>query len=122
MTALVTGAARRLGRAMVLELARRGVPVGIGAHGQEEGLASHWELWSFVRGGMSPVEALKAGDVDLVLTDDGLQHYGLHRDIEIAVLDGARGLGNGKLLPAGPLREPIQRLSEVDFVVANGDL
>ncbi|MDB2533970.1 tetraacyldisaccharide 4'-kinase [Porticoccaceae bacterium] len=67
------------------------------------------------------VEYLLANNnVDLVLTDDGLQHYGLHRDIEIAVLDGARGLGNGKLLPAGPLREPIQRLSEVDFVVANG--
>ena len=67
------------------------------------------------------VEYLLANnEVDLVLTDDGLQHYGLHRDIEIAVLDGARGLGNGKLLPAGPLREPIERLSGVDFVVANG--
>ena len=67
------------------------------------------------------VEYLLAScEVDLVLTDDGLQHYGLHRDIEIAVLDGARGLGNGKLLPAGPLREPVERLSEVDFVVANG--
>jgi tetraacyldisaccharide 4'-kinase len=67
------------------------------------------------------VEYLLANnEVDLVLTDDGLQHYGLHRDIEIAVLDGARGLGNGKLLPAGPLREPIERLSDVDFVVANG--
>jgi tetraacyldisaccharide 4'-kinase len=66
------------------------------------------------------VEYLLAScEVDLVLTDDGLQHYGLHRDIEIAVL-GARGLGNGKLLPAGPLREPVERLSEVDFVVANG--
>ena len=63
---------------------------------------------------------LAQNSVDLVLTDDGLQHYGLHRDIEIAVFDGPRGLGNCKLLPAGPLREPIQRLSEVDFVVANG--
>jgi len=59
--------------------------------------------------------------VDVVLTDDGLQHYRLHRDIEIAVVDASRGLGNRRLLPAGPLREPIQRLHEVDFVVANGD-
>lgn len=58
--------------------------------------------------------------VDVVLTDDGLQHYRLHRDIEIAVVDTVRGLGNSRLLPAGPLREPIQRLHEVDFVVANG--
>ena len=59
--------------------------------------------------------------LDVVLTDDGLQHYRLHRDIEIAVVDASRGLGNRRLLPAGPLREPIQRLHEVDFVVANGD-
>ncbi|MEO7773524.1 MAG: tetraacyldisaccharide 4'-kinase [Steroidobacteraceae bacterium] len=55
----------------------------------------------------------------LVLCDDGLQHYALHRDCEIAVLDGARGLGNGQLLPAGPLREHAARLSSVDFVVVN---
>jgi len=58
--------------------------------------------------------------VDAVLTDDGLQHYRLHRDIEIAVVDAARGMGNQRLLPAGPLRESMQRLHEVDFVVANG--
>lgn len=52
---------------------------------------------------------------DIVLTDDGLQHYALGRDIEIAVTDGARGLGNGWCLPAGPLREPTQRLEHVDF-------
>lgn len=57
---------------------------------------------------------------DLVLTDDGLQHYALQRDFEIAVVDGARGLGNGRLLPAGPLREARQRLHEVDAVVVNG--
>lgn len=57
---------------------------------------------------------------DVVLSDDGLQHYRLWRDIEIAVIDGARGLGNGYLLPAGPLREPPRRLREVDFVVVNG--
>ena len=57
---------------------------------------------------------------DVVISDDGLQHYGLARDIEIAVVDGVRRLGNGRLLPAGPLREPPQRLREVDFVVTNG--
>jgi tetraacyldisaccharide 4'-kinase len=58
---------------------------------------------------------------DVVLCDDGLQHYRLHRDIEIAVVDGARRFGNGLMLPAGPLREPVSRLSEVDAVVVNGD-
>lgn len=59
-------------------------------------------------------------DCDLVLSDDGLQHYRLHRDFEIAVIDGVRGLGNGRCLPAGPLREPPARLAEVDAVVVNG--
>jgi imidazolonepropionase-like amidohydrolase len=45
------------------KLAKRGVPVSIGAHGQEAGIGSHWELWSFVRGGMSPMEALAAGTI-----------------------------------------------------------
>lgn len=57
---------------------------------------------------------------DIVLCDDGLQHYALARDIEIAVVDGARGLGNRQLLPAGPLREPPSRLGTVDLVVVNG--
>jgi tetraacyldisaccharide 4'-kinase len=59
-------------------------------------------------------------DIDVILSDDGLQHYRLARDFEIAVIDGARGLGNGWLLPAGPLREPRSRLAEVDAVVVNG--
>ncbi|OQS37921.1 tetraacyldisaccharide 4'-kinase [Chromobacterium haemolyticum] len=59
-------------------------------------------------------------DVQLILTDDGLQHYRLSRDLEIVVLDGARGGGNGRLLPAGPLREPWSRLGSVDAVVVNG--
>jgi tetraacyldisaccharide 4'-kinase len=58
---------------------------------------------------------------DVLLCDDGLQHYALARDIEIAVVDGARGFGNGRLLPAGPLREGVARLDEVDFVVVNGE-
>ncbi len=57
---------------------------------------------------------------DLILADDGLQHYSLERDLEIAVIDGTRGLGNGRLLPAGPLREPPARLGQVDLVVVNG--
>ena len=58
-------------------------------------------------------------EVDLLLSDDGLQHYRLARDLEIAVVDGRRGLGNGLLLPAGPLREPRRRLATVDLVVVN---
>ena len=63
---------------------------------------------------------LKAAGVDLILCDDGLQHLALARDAEIAILDGLRGLGNGRLLPAGPLREPASRLDACDFVVVNG--
>ncbi|WP_049629829.1 tetraacyldisaccharide 4'-kinase [Cellvibrio sp. pealriver] len=56
---------------------------------------------------------------DILLSDDGLQHYRLGRDIEIAVVDGLRGLGNGWRLPVGPLREPATRLKTVDWVVVN---
>lgn len=58
--------------------------------------------------------------VDIVLSDDGMQHYRMHRDLEIAVIDGVRGLGNRLCLPAGPLREPPRRLRSVDMVVING--
>jgi tetraacyldisaccharide 4'-kinase len=58
--------------------------------------------------------------VDIILADDGLQHLRLERDCEIAVLDGRRLLGNGYLLPAGPLREPATRLQQMDIVVVNG--
>lgn len=58
--------------------------------------------------------------VNVVIADDGLQHYRLHRDLEIAVLDGVRRLGNGFMLPAGPLREPAARLESVDLVLVNG--
>jgi len=63
---------------------------------------------------------LDAHDCDLIIADDGLQHYALARDIEIAVVDGHRGLGNGRFLPAGPLREPPDRLAEVDWIVSTG--
>tara|TARA_B100000768_G_scaffold107709_1_gene99975 strand:+ start:936 stop:1943 length:1008 start_codon:yes stop_codon:yes gene_type:complete len=63
---------------------------------------------------------LERFECDLVLSDDGLQHYAMHRDIEIAVIDGSRGLGNGYCLPAGPLREPAGRLASVDLIAVNG--
>lgn len=59
---------------------------------------------------------------DLLISDDGMQHYRLGRHLEIAVIDGQRGLGNGHCLPVGPLREPPFRLDSVDIVVSNGEL
>ena len=63
---------------------------------------------------------LDHAEVDVLLCDDGLQHSALGRDMEIVVVDGQRGLGNGFCLPAGPLREPATRLRTVDAVVVNG--
>ncbi len=57
---------------------------------------------------------------DIIISDDGLQHYALARDVEIAVVDGVRRHGNGRCLPAGPLREPVRRLRSVDVVAING--
>ena len=56
----------------------------------------------------------------MIISDDGLQHYAMGRAVEIVVIDGSRGLGNGLCLPAGPLREPAQRLKEADFIIVNG--
>jgi hypothetical protein len=89
------------------------------------------KYWDQVRNGMWMRAALMASifnvDVairdhapDLVISDDGLQHYALPRSAEIVVVDGQRGLGNGRCLPEGPLREPATRLKEVDFVVSTG--
>ena len=66
------------------------------------------------------VKALLDSNVDVIVTDDGLQHYALERDIEFAVVDGARRFGNQQAIPLGPLREPVSRLGEVDFIVTNG--
>ncbi|RLQ23087.1 tetraacyldisaccharide 4'-kinase [Seongchinamella sediminis] len=63
---------------------------------------------------------LAAGPVDVVLADDGLQHYALQRDYELALLDAARGTGNGHCLPVGPLREPASRLDSVNRVLYRG--
>ncbi len=57
---------------------------------------------------------------DILVSDDGLQHYALARDIEIIVIDGIRRFGNNRCLPSGPLREPVKRLNEADFRVVNG--
>lgn len=62
-------------------------------------------------------ELLAKTNCNVVISDDGLQHYRLGRHIEIAIMDGARGLGNENFLPAGPLRESPARLAEVDFVI-----
>ncbi|MDV6250597.1 tetraacyldisaccharide 4'-kinase [Vibrio sp. EA2] len=66
------------------------------------------------------VKALLDTGVDIVITDDGLQHYALARDIELVIVDGNRRFGNESLIPLGPLREGVERLNEVDFVITNG--
>jgi tetraacyldisaccharide 4'-kinase len=63
---------------------------------------------------------IEQADVTILIADDGLQHYRLQRDLELCVVDGTRGLGNGSRLPAGPLREAPSRLDDVDLVVING--
>lgn len=81
----------------------RGIPVAIGA--------------DRVRAATSLIYTHK---VDVVVADDGLQHYRLARACEVAVIDGRRRFGNGALLPAGPLREPVSRLATVDVVLTSG--
>ncbi|SDK20570.1 lipid-A-disaccharide kinase [Methylophilus rhizosphaerae] len=73
-----------------------------------------------VEGGRALLQAYPQTDV--LICDDGLQHYALQRDVEIAVVQRPQGLGNGRLLPAGPLRETIRRLRQVDLVVETGQL
>ncbi len=63
---------------------------------------------------------IKKYALDVIVSDDGLQHYSMGRDIEIAVIDGHTRLGNGLFLPAGPLREAKSRLKSVDFIINNG--
>ncbi|NUF27332.1 lipid-A-disaccharide kinase [Gilliamella bombicola] len=64
---------------------------------------------------------LKQYELDVILTDDGLQHYALSRDIEVVVVDGKRLFGNGWWMPAGPMRERKRRLKSVDLIIINGD-
>lgn len=87
----------------VLIAKRTGVPVSISANRQDA------------------IECLlKHHDCDVIISDDGLQHYKLQRDIEIVVMDAQRELGNGFVLPAGPLRELPSRLQSVDLIITNG--
>jgi tetraacyldisaccharide 4'-kinase len=67
-------------------------------------------------------ELIAGATVDVLIADDGLQHYRLARDVEICVIDGLRRFGNARLLPAGPLREPLRRIGTVDFRVCNGGI
>jgi tetraacyldisaccharide 4'-kinase len=66
-------------------------------------------------------QLLSQNNCNVIIADDGLQHYRLQRDIEIVIVDASRQFGNGYCLPAGPLREPISRLKQVDYTVFNGD-
>ncbi len=70
---------------------------------------------------VAAAKALVVAGASCIVSDDGLQHYRLQRDLEFAVLDAERMIGNGCLLPAGPLREPPARLTEVDLLFINGD-
>ena len=76
-------------------------------------------VWVCIDRASAARRAVEEG-AEIVLSDDGLQHYRMARDLEFCVIDGDRGLGNGYLLPAGPLRESSERLAEVDEVLVQG--
>ena len=97
------GSATEYGDEPVLIAAHTGVPVVIDP--------DRLRALQFVQSEFNP---------EVVFSDDGLQHYRMPRHLEIVVVDGSRGFGNGHCLPAGPLREPLARLNEVDFVIQNG--
>ncbi len=92
---------RQVGDEPVLIAQRSGCPVVVGR-----------------RRAAAATKLLAENRCDVIISDDGLQHYALGRDIEIVVVDGKRRFGNGCLLPAGPLRESLARLQEVDYVVS----
>ena len=104
------------------KLARRGVPVAIGAHGQEPGIAAHWELWSFARGGMSPIEALRTGTIEAARSlgydaDIGSLEPGKLADLVVLDADPTQDIRNsdkvskvmigGRLLDAATLNEEL---------------
>lgn len=91
--------------------------------GDEPAMLAQREVCPVVVGKKRPEAAqylLEHIGVDVIIADDGLQHYRLHRNFEIVLVDGQRGVGNGWLLPMGPLRESACRLQSVDAVVING--
>ena len=65
---------------------------------------------------------LQDTDTNIVISDDGLQHYKMDRDLEIVIFDGNRGVGNGLCLPAGPLREPLDRIEDADFFISSSKI
>ncbi len=92
------------------------------AKGGDEPVLIAWKTGVPVRVDSDRVAAGKAlieAGCDVIVCDDGLQHYRLARDIEIEVVDAQRRYGNGRMIPAGPLREPVSRASECDFRVVN---
>jgi imidazolonepropionase-like amidohydrolase/Tol biopolymer transport system component len=94
------------------QLAQQGIPVTIGAHGQREGLASHWEIWGFAQGGMTPLEALRTA------TTDSARKLGMSSDL--GSLEAGK-LADLVILDANPLQD-IYRSDEVDRVMLNGRL
>ena len=105
-----SGSAAQCGDEPLLIRQATGVPVAVGR--DRVGAA---RLLLAARDGNEPA-------VDMIIADDGLQHYPLFRNVEICVIDGERRFGNGLLLPAGPLREPLTRLDTLAFRVCNGGL
>ena len=98
-----TSTAEQVGDEPVLIFQRTACPVVVGPNRRQD------------------IERLLADEAcDVVLSDDGLQHYALQRDIEIAVVDASRKFGNGFCIPSGPLRERVTRLQQVDMVLLNG--
>lgn len=102
--------------------ARRVSAADTAAQAGDEAVLIRRRLEMPVAVGASRTDAVRLleDDCDVIVCDDGLQHYALARDFEIVVIDGIRGFGNGWRLPAGPMREPPARLVEVDAVVVNG--
>jgi len=96
--------ARMIGDEALLMAIRTGVPVYAGPKRME-----------------TVKECLHSHYCDVIISDDGMQHYKLPRDIQIAVIDGERKLGNGLCLPAGPLREKKERLEKCDLIIVNGE-
>lgn len=129
---------------LVAQIEARGLRAGIISRGYG-GFSAHYPLWVTSQTPVTacgdepkllqqrllcpvvvdPVRARAAqalmGHVDIILSDDGLQHYALTRQAEIVVIDSGRGFGNGWLLPVGPLRERVSRLRQVDLCLRNGD-
>lgn len=113
------GYGAKLGKNQVREVFKHSLPQEVG----DEPLMLKAKLDCPVFVSPSRVLAAKSlhdAGCDIIISDDGMQHYALHRDLEICVFDAERKWGNGHLLPMGPLREPLNRLSTIPFVVING--